>query len=60
MPALGQAVAEVGRREGAREERVGESLARVGKVQRKVEVCVRQVPQVLLRGEQVVMVAPAL
>ena len=40
-----------------REFRVGESLVKILKVKKKVEVCVRHVPQVLLRGEHVVMVA---
>ena len=42
----------------AREWRVGESVFRILKIKRKVEICVRHVPQVLLRGEHVVMVAP--
>jgi len=40
-----------------REFRVGESLVRILEVKKKVEICVRHVPQVLLRGEHVVMVA---
>lgn len=40
-----------------REFRVGESVIKILKVKKKVEVCVRHVPQVLLRGEHVVMVA---
>ena len=42
----------------AREWRVGESVFRILKIKRKVEICVRHVAQVLLRGEHVVMVAP--
>ena len=42
----------------AREWRVGESVFRILKVKRKVEIIVRHVPQVLLRGEHVVMVVP--
>ena len=41
-----------------REWRVGESVVRILKIKKKVELCVRHVPQVLLRGEHVVMVAP--
>lgn len=41
----------------AREWRVGESVVRILKLKRKVEVCVRHAPQLLLRGEHVVMVA---
>jgi len=37
--------------------RVGESVLRVVRIQGKHEVCVRHVPQVLLRGEHVVMIA---
>ena len=33
-------------------------LVRILKIKKKVELCVRHVPQVLLRGEHVVMVAP--
>merc|ERR1719452_131373 len=40
-----------------REFRVGESVVKILKVKKKVEICVRHVPQVLLRGEHVVMVA---
>ena len=38
--------------------KVGESVFRIVKIKKKVEVCVRHVPQVLLRGEHVVMLAP--
>ena len=41
----------------AREFRVGESVVKILMVKKKVEICVRHVPQVLLRGEHVVMVA---
>jgi len=37
--------------------RVGSSVMRVVRIQGKYEVCVRHVPQVLLRGEHVAMVA---
>ena len=40
-----------------REFKVGESVFRILKVKRKVEICVRHTPQVLLRGEHVVMVS---
>ena len=33
-------------------------LVRILKIKKKVELCVRHVPQVLLRGEHVVMMAP--
>jgi len=39
------------------EMRVGSSVMRILRIQGKYEVCVRHVPQVLLRGEHVVMVA---
>lgn len=55
VPALGQEVADV----EIREWRVGESVVRVVKRKKKVDVCVRHVPQVLLRGEHVAMVATA-
>ena len=42
---------------GQKEFRVGDSQFRIIKVQKKVEICVRHTPQVLLRGEHVVMVA---
>jgi len=64
VPALGQGKQETKdcqrRGERRREEKIGESVVRVVQVMRKVEVCVRHVPQVLLRGEHVVMVAAAL
>jgi len=41
-----------------REWRVGESIFRIVKVKKKVEIITRHVPQVLLRGEHVVMVSP--
>jgi len=41
-----------------RQWRVGQSEFRIVKIKRKVEVCVRHVPQVLLRGEHVVSVSP--
>jgi len=41
-----------------REWRVGESTFRIIKVKKKVEIITRHVPQVLLRGEHVVMVSP--
>ena len=40
-----------------REFKVGESVFRIIKVKRKVEICVRHSPQLLLRGEHVVMVS---
>ena len=40
-----------------REWKVGESVFRIVKIKRKVEICVRHVPQLLLRGEHVVMVS---
>ena len=52
VAALGQEV----REEEAREWRVGESLVRVVERRRKVDLCRRHTPQVLLRGEHVVMV----
>jgi len=64
VPALGQRTQQANvkdcQRNGKREEKIGESVVRVVQVLRKVEVCVRHVPQVLLRGEHVVMVASAL
>ena len=39
------------------EMRIGSSLLRVDRIEKKFEVCVRHVPQVLLRGEHVVMVS---
>ena len=53
QPSSGPGV-EVG---AAREWRVGESVFRILKTKRKLEICVRHVPQVLLRGEHLVMVA---
>lgn len=41
------------------EYKIGNSRMRVVKIQGKYELCVRHVPQVLLRGEHVVMVARA-
>ena len=41
-----------------REWKVGESVFRIVKIKRKVEIIVRHVPQLLLRGEHVVMVSP--
>jgi len=41
----------------AKEFRVGESVIKILQVKKKVEICVRHVPQALLRGEHVVMVA---
>lgn len=40
-----------------REFKIGESHFRIIKVKRKVEICVRHTPQILLRGEHVVMVS---
>ena len=40
-----------------RQFRVGDSQFRIIKVKKKVEICVRHTPQVLLRGEHVVMVS---
>ena len=40
-----------------REFKVGDSQFRIIKVKKKVEICVRHTPQVLLRGEHVVMVS---
>ena len=40
-----------------REFKVGESLFRIIKVKKKVEICARHSPQILLRGEHVVMVS---
>lgn len=40
--------------------KVGSSLMRVLRIQGKHEVCVRHVPQVLLKGEHIVMVAKLL
>lgn len=39
------------------EMKIGSSLLRVIKIENKFEVCVRHVPQVLLRGEHVVMIS---
>ena len=36
---------------------MGESVFRILKTKRKVEICLRHVPQALLRGEHSVMVA---
>ena len=55
VPALEQSMMEVERGEW----RVGESLFRLVQVNKKMEVCVRHVPQVLLRGEHIVMVGAA-
>lgn len=55
VPALGQSLKEV----QLKEWRVGESLVRLVQVKKKVEICVRHVPQVLLRGEHIIMVSPA-
>jgi len=55
-PVLGGEVAK-GPDKDAREFRVGESVVKILMVKKKVEICVRHVPQVLLRGEHVVMVA---
>ena len=41
-----------------RDYKIGESSVRILKVNKKDELCTRHVPQVLLRGEHVVMVAP--
>ena len=41
-----------------REWRVGDSVFRIIKIKKKVEICTRHVAQVLLRGEHVVMVSP--
>jgi len=61
VPALGQRKQQTKDEDcGKREEKIGESVVRVVQVMRKVEICVRHVPQVLLRGEHVVMVAAAL
>jgi len=64
VPALGQRTQQANvkdcHRNRQNEEKIGESVVRVVQVLRKVEVCVRHVPQVLLRGEHVVMVAAAL
>jgi len=59
VPALGQRKPQTKDCE-KREEKIGESVVRIVQVMRKVEICVRHVPQVLLRGEHVVMVAAAL
>ena len=40
-----------------RQFKVGDSQFRIIKVKKKVEICVRHTPQVLLRGEHVVMVS---
>jgi len=50
-PRTGQADSE------QREFKVGDSQFRIIKVKKKVEICVRHTPQVLLRGEHVVMVS---
>jgi len=55
-PVLGGEVAK-GLDKEATEFRVGESVVKILMVKKKVEICVRHVPQVLLRGEHVVMVA---
>jgi len=61
VPALGQRKQQTKDKDcEKREEKIGESVVRVVQVMRKVEICVRHVPQVLLRGEHVVMVAAAL
>lgn len=60
VPALGQDKESERSGKKGREEKIGESVVRVVQVLRKVEICVRHVPQVLLRGEHVVMVATAL
>lgn len=61
VPALGQRKQQTKDKDcEKREDKIGESVVRVVQVMRKVEICVRHVPQVLLRGEHVVMVAAAL
>lgn len=55
VPALGQTLVE----KESKEWRIGDSLVRLIQVKKKVEICVRHVPQVLLRGEHVIMVSPA-
>jgi len=66
VPALGQSNHQLKKKDHLKEgkrredEKMGESVVRVVQVMRKVEVCIRHVPQVLLRGEHVVMVAAAL